>query len=128
MIDVMLQVRSVNCSRHEQVTTSQLATRDVQLKCRSLQAEDGLDDVIADDLVAKILSEQTTDGKQLTQSEYLVWTVDHPLPSHFLHLLFQVRFTDATNVCSRITPSLSCVYCVLGLSHSAWSEAAKHRR
>jgi hypothetical protein len=43
-------------------------------------------------IVTEILDayDSDKDGK-ITLEEYLVWTVNHPLPEDFVNLLFQVR-------------------------------------
>ena len=44
-----------------------------------------------DDIVNNILKEHDSDQDGcITQEEYLVWTVDNPMPAEFLDLLFQV--------------------------------------
>ena len=57
-----------------------------------LQASDGLSNITASSLAKDILASHDGDGDGcITQEEYLVWTVSHQLPAHFLQLLFQVH-------------------------------------
>ncbi|CAH1801921.1 unnamed protein product [Owenia fusiformis] len=54
-------------------------------------ARDKLHKLDPDKVVEEILEKYDSDEDGcITQEEYLVWTVDHPLPSEFLTLLFQV--------------------------------------
>ena len=49
-------------------------------------------DVTVPKLVAEILCKHDADQDGcITQEEYLCWTVTHPLPEEFLHLLFEVH-------------------------------------
>lgn len=55
------------------------------------QEEDGLNDVTPEALASEILGKHDTDNdNRITQAEYLMWTVDHSLPTDFLDLMFQV--------------------------------------
>ena len=59
-----------------------------------VQDDDGLNDTTPSTLADTIMNTHasSTDG-YLAQNEYLVWTVDHQLPTYFLDLLYQVRQT-----------------------------------
>lgn len=88
-----------------------------------------LNSIISDPVLIIEDVKKYASSEGLTLEEYLMWTVDNNLSSHFLNLLFQVSFTiqpilSFINLSKTLQELISfCSFVILGLPCGSWSQA-----